>query len=303
MSIKYIWKPDTWLEHFAMRLPWTDGVNNITIDKSPSYFNVLEFPNITKIAKQLLPNAKIAVSVCNPSLRLFSEYNVRTIEPKDTDSTSALIMVFFMKKDSVLTSDLLSVSLFAQHNMDQIQEKFLQFYKNNHIPPPMNFSSFVELLFASSYDPNPDICHKFPKFCVNNAVPPGFFDRNRMFYLKKGEYSTNLKAWRDAFGAENVLVVDMNEDQKDVAHQLLKLVGHDILPPEEYPWDEVGEEVDFKSTAANYTGRDAAYLDFPQEIAMLERYYARYNEELSQLIGKDYPLEWNSKSSGLLEAS
>ena len=60
-----------WLDHWTRRLPWTDGVHNITIDKSPSYLNVLEFPNITHDIKRLLPNAKIAVSVCDPSLRLF----------------------------------------------------------------------------------------------------------------------------------------------------------------------------------------------------------------------------------------
>jgi hypothetical protein len=60
-----------WLDNWTHRLPWTDGIHNISFDKSPSYLNVLEFPNITHEMKQLLPNAKIAVSVCDPSLRLF----------------------------------------------------------------------------------------------------------------------------------------------------------------------------------------------------------------------------------------
>ncbi|KAG7356362.1 sulfotransferase family protein [Nitzschia inconspicua] len=243
MSIHKNQKPGEWLEHWTRRLPWTDGKHNITIDKSPSYMNTLEFPNLTQDVKQFLPNAKVVMSVCNPALRLYSEYN---------------------------------------HNMDQRQDGFLGFYRDKGIEVPMDFPSFVKLLM----DPPFDVCKRLPNFC----------DRNQIFFLRKGEYSTLLKQWYEAFGPKNILVVDMNDNQRDIATKLLDLVGHDVLPPKEYPWHELKEkEIDFQSSAANYTGRSSAFDDFREQIAKLEKYYAPFNQELAQLIGRDFPLKWNER--------
>jgi hypothetical protein len=252
MSIHKSLDPDTWLEKWTHRLPWTDGKNNITIDKSPSYFSVMEFPNIANEVKQLLPNAKIAVSVCNPAYRLYSEYN---------------------------------------HNMDQRPEGFLDFYRDKGVDLPYDFQTFVDLLFQTE---DSEVCQRLPRFC----------ERNRIFYLRKGEYSTNLKAWQDAYGKENILVVDMMENQRDIAAKLLSLVGHDLLPPNEYPWNEVkrNTEVDFKSAAANYTGRSSAVEQYPDHIVRLEQYYAPFNTELADMIGRDFPLEWNRKVNDAWQA-
>jgi hypothetical protein len=246
MSIQQIFNPN-WMADWTKRLPWTTGTHNITIDKSPSYMNVVEFPNITHDAKRLLPNAKIVVSVCNPALRLYSEYN---------------------------------------HNMDQRAEGFLEFYRDKEgVTVPTDFGSFVDLLFSP---PTSNVCRITPHFCT----------RNQIFYLHKGEYSTLLKEWYAAFGRDNVLVVDMNDNQKNIATELLDLVGHHVLPPEEYPWEEVSQEnpeIDFKSAAVNYTGRSSAYTEYPEHIVQLEQYFAPFNKELAELIGRDFPLQWNQR--------
>jgi hypothetical protein len=246
MSIHKINNP-YWMINWTKRLPWTTGTHNITIDKSPSYMNVVEFPNITHEVKRLLPNAKIVVSVCNPALRLYSEYN---------------------------------------HNMDQRPEGFLEFYRNKEgVTVPTDFGSFIDLLLSP---PTSTVCQLSPQFCI----------RNQIFFLHKGEYSTLLKDWYTAFGRDNVLVVDMYDNQKDIATNLLDLVGHDVLPPHEYPWQEVSQEspkIDFQSAAVNYTGRSSAFRDYPKHIVQLEQYFAPYNRDLATLIGRDFPLQWNQR--------
>jgi hypothetical protein len=246
MSIQKIFYSD-WMINWTKRLPWTTGTHNITIDKSPSYMNVVEFPNITHDVKRLLPNAKIVVSVCNPALRLYSEYN---------------------------------------HNMDQRSEGFLEFYRDKEgVKVPTDFGSFIDLLLSP---PTSKVCQLSSHFC----------SRNQVFYLHKGEYSTLLKEWYAAFGSDNVLVVDMSDNQKDIATKLLDLVGHDVLPPDEYPWQEVTQKspkIDFQSAAVNYTGRSSAFTDYPKQIVQLEQYFAPFNRELAQLIGRDFPLQWNQR--------
>ncbi|KAL3933943.1 MAG: hypothetical protein SGARI_003584 [Bacillariaceae sp.] len=156
--------------------------------------------------------------------------------------------------------------------MDQRPEGFLEFYqdKDGLIDPPTDFSSFVNLQFQ---DPNSQVCQQFPHF----------FELNQIFYLKKGEYSTHIQAWREAFGDEHVLVVDMHENQESVAHKLLDL---DV---------QQKKEIDFKSAAANYTGRKSAYKEFPSEIVQLENYYASFNNDLAHMLGESFPLEWNKR--------
>jgi len=58
----------------ARLLPRTDGYDNITIDKSPSYLDTGIFPDVAAHAKRLLPHAKVVFSLCDPALRLYAEY-------------------------------------------------------------------------------------------------------------------------------------------------------------------------------------------------------------------------------------
>ena len=44
-------------------------------------------------------------------------------------------------------------------------------------------------------------------------------------------YATNIQKWFEVMGRENVLVVDMNEPQADVARKILELAN---LPVDEY---------------------------------------------------------------------
>ena len=246
----YIPRDEPWMDMWAHRLPWTDGIHNISIDKSPSYFSGASDPETPGVAHDLLPNAKIAISVCNPAERLYSEFH------HFYDGSPENREVF--------------VARFSQVNYTMAS--FKDFYNLQFLPP-------------DHY-----MCKKHPWFCVKHPNE----------FLRKGNYASHLKMWTDLYGKENVLVVDMSAPKKEVASKLLKLVGHEILPPEEYPWDEVKEkETSFKNK--NYGGRAASYKEWPAEMKHLEQYYSEENKRLAEMIGEDFPLEWNTASSKYLE--
>jgi len=58
----------------AQQLPRVDGVNNMTVDKSPSYLDAHIFPDVVPHTKRLLPHAKVVFSLCDPASRLYAEY-------------------------------------------------------------------------------------------------------------------------------------------------------------------------------------------------------------------------------------
>ena len=60
---------------FLNLIPRTDGFNNITFEKSPSYLDTQIHPDVIQRVSKLLPNSKIIFTVCNPTERLMSEYN------------------------------------------------------------------------------------------------------------------------------------------------------------------------------------------------------------------------------------
>eukprot|EP00040_Diaphanoeca_grandis_P030780 m.182698 g.182698 ORF g.182698 m.182698 type:complete len:429 (+) comp32129_c0_seq1:442-1728(+) len=71
------------LHDHARLLPDTDGYNTITVEKAPSYLDVHVFKNVTQLTRRLFPNAKILVSLCNPTERLLSEYQHMTTTSAD----------------------------------------------------------------------------------------------------------------------------------------------------------------------------------------------------------------------------
>ncbi|KAI2506761.1 sulfotransferase domain-containing protein [Fragilaria crotonensis] len=87
LSHEFVKDPSNWQSKYARRLPFTDGVNGVgelTVDKSPSYFNTEMFPGLVARAKELLPNAKVVVSLCNPVNRLYHEFT-RSASGADVD--------------------------------------------------------------------------------------------------------------------------------------------------------------------------------------------------------------------------
>jgi Sulfotransferase domain len=78
-DLRYHNHSETWLSDWTRRLPWTDGIHNITVDKSPSNLNTLKHPEIPRMAKELLPNAKIVATLCKPSTRMFSEFEYHMV--------------------------------------------------------------------------------------------------------------------------------------------------------------------------------------------------------------------------------
>ncbi|KAL3919489.1 MAG: hypothetical protein SGILL_003728 [Bacillariaceae sp.] len=103
--------PDGWLDEFGKRLPSTDGVNSMTIDKSPSYMDVSFFPDVAEYAKAHLPHAKIVATVCNPAERLYSHWKSLPWETHDG---------------------------------------YKQLYSDNDVPPPTNFGEFVNYFHDES---------------------------------------------------------------------------------------------------------------------------------------------------------
>jgi hypothetical protein len=226
-----------WLQVFAQRLPWTDGRTSISIDKSPSYISTENFPDIASRMHMYLPKAKIVVSVCNPSLRLFSEYN---------------------------------------HQIERTKNNFFHHFSMFNVTPPKSFGEFIDMVHTKCKDHHNDYC-----------------EHHRTMWVSKGAYAARLKPWIEAYGKDNVAVVHMEESESDTVDRLLTLVGEDILPPDEYPWDELkknGTIIDFKNPS--YAGRLSAYRDWPKEIEILDHFYQSVNEELAKVFDVEYPFQW-----------
>ena len=102
-------RPTEWFKRWGAFLPFTDGRNNMTFDKSPSYLDTLFFPDVAAFAHRYVPNAKVVVTLCNPTERVYSEWN-------------------------------------HAQRLDDARLRRNKFYTNIDIPAPTNFSEFVELL-------------------------------------------------------------------------------------------------------------------------------------------------------------
>jgi hypothetical protein len=229
-----------WLEEFAERLPWTDGRTSISFDKSPSYISTEDFIGIANLTRTYLPKAKIVLSTCNPSLRLYSEF---------------------------------------QHQLERTKDNFDIHFKMFNITPPEKFGKFVDLVVTRCKDE----AASRSDYCLHQ----------RKMWLGKAEYAARLLPWIEAYGMENVAVLDMEESEEETVERLLKLVGEDILPYNEYPWHELkegGTIIDFKNP--RYTGRSTAYRDYPLEIGILDEFYKAQNVELAKTFNVTYPLRW-----------
>ena len=105
-------RPTEWSKRWGAFLPSTDGRNNMTFDKSPSYLDTVFFPDVAAFAHRYVPNAKVVVTLCNPTERVYSEWN-------------------------------------HAQRLEDARLRRTKFYTNCNITAPTNFSEFVDLL---SYD-------------------------------------------------------------------------------------------------------------------------------------------------------
>ncbi|KAL3922909.1 MAG: hypothetical protein SGILL_001949 [Bacillariaceae sp.] len=234
---------------WAERLPWTDGIHSWAIDKSPSYSNIIQFGDVAQSIHELLPNAKVLVTVCNPSERVFSAYH----HYHDKTGPAA--------------------------------KQWKQAYKKYGLAEEsQSFGNFTDFLFYP--DKSPKCSQMSREFCKVQ----------KRTVLGMGEYGTNVKAWHHAYGPENVLVLNMNDDNEQKAKRILDHVG---LPPDEYPWKELREEAEEAYSNTHYTGRSSAIEEFPDSMKKLQDYYYLDNLELAKLLGEDFPLEWNADSSNV----
>jgi Sulfotransferase domain len=236
--------PDDWMATWTERLPWTDGVSSISIDKSPSYFNTAKWTDLTRFMHELLPNSKVIVTVCNPAERAFSVFH------------------HYMDKDTTAS--------------ETWKKRFIE----HGFPNVKTFDDFADFLFLEcGNSPNKYFCSTMKKEI-----------------LQYGEYAKRLQPWYESYGKDNVLVLNMNEDNVQKAQKILSLVGSSTLPPEEYPWEELNDEserVAFKNS--HYEGRSSAFTQYPESMAKLTQHFILHNQELAEILGEDFPLEWNDE--------
>jgi hypothetical protein len=239
--------PDDWFRTWMQRLPWTDGVHSVAIDKSPSYANTAVWDDVANKVHELLPSAKIIMTICNPAERAYSEYH----HYHDRDGPNALDW-----KEK-----------FQKHGFGEAVDHF------------DNFTDFLFLPENSTrcQETSRDFCHEYKKVVLGN-----------------GEYDTHIQAWRQAYGHENVLVLNMEEDNTRKARRIMDHTG---LPSDEYPWKQLQEESDASYKNSAYAGRSSLPEKFPESMRKLQAYFAPHNEAVAKLLNDDFPLEWNKKPS------
>lgn len=80
----------------------------------------------------------------------------------------------------------------------------------------------------------------------------------------------------------------MNEPQK--AEKLLRFAN---LSTVEFPWDsDAYQEHAFRNE--EYSGRETAWMENPQEMQALSNYYSDSSKRLAYLLNMSSPLEWRS---------
>ena len=255
LTHKFVEDPINFVGKYAQKLPVTEEYDftqlpngtyvaqrgSMTFDKSPSYLNTDVFPNVADRAKQLFPNAKIVITLCNPVERLYSEYH---------------------------------------HEQKKALQKFRLFFEDRNVAVPTNFTEFVNHMKFSA-----TICSSNPMYC----------DELRRIRLTTGVFHRNVRAWRNSFGSENVLVLNMDESSHDKMKKIISLVGPEYLPEHEYPWDTTTSQssvVSYANTA--YSGRSSGYEQHPHAFQWLRGYFYRHNVALAKELDAEWPLLWNS---------
>ena len=159
-------------EYYARILP--EHSNGWTIDKSPSYLDVhFEiFENVPNTMHQMLPNAKIVFTVCDPVGRLYSHW---------------------------------------EHLMNRVP--------NNPLVQQFTLEQAIE----AALDTSNITC----SLCLQA--------RHQM--LEIGFYAPHIKKWKDVYGEESVMVVEMEKlSDPETTRNVLKFLE---LDQTKYPWDAV----------------------------------------------------------------
>lgn len=110
---------------YAATIAWTDGISNVTFDKSPSYLDSQYHTGIAAAAKKLLPNARIVASVCDPAKRFWSHYNhlVRyNLSSHLPDTFDAVVDSAIDPRSNEISKEIFETGVFAPHLLDWIAE-------------------------------------------------------------------------------------------------------------------------------------------------------------------------------------
>ena len=110
---------------YADTIAQTNGVSNLTFDKSPSYLDSQYHTGIAAAAKKLLPNARIVASVCDPAKRFWSHYNhlVRWNLSNHLPNTfEEVVESAIDPRTNSISKEFFETGIFAPHLMDWIAE-------------------------------------------------------------------------------------------------------------------------------------------------------------------------------------
>jgi hypothetical protein len=154
------------------------------------------------------------------------------------------------------------------------------FFQDHNVSTPTNFTELVNYFRSTE-----DICDRKPLLC----------EALRRDLLHTGLFYEGITAWRNAFGAENVLILDMEESNYDKMKKISSLMG-DYLLEHEYPWEILGNiSKSFSNTL--YSGRSSGMIEHRQSFLWLYRYFHPHNNiALAEEIDADWPFQWNQHS-------
>jgi hypothetical protein len=156
----------------------------------------------------------------------------------------------------------------------QIKEQFVDMFQQQKLKVPASFADFVALLGGTSHhcQGNEDACRGL-----------------KNHFLPKGVYVRGITDWLEHFAPSDLLILDMEASPKQNAEKLIKFAG---LPLHEYPWGS--EEGPKEYSNPTYSGRQKAWVEFPEAMKTLAKHYAPYNHELAAKLQVEFPLRWRS---------
>ena len=264
-------------DRFSQVLPRTDGKTNISMGKSPAYLMTQFYAskNVAHRIKAVLPHTKVIVTLCNPTERLFSEWNHHQ---RFSHTRQELYRTYSRRMP-------------PQTNKTNNVKNRTTIPSRDHAP--VNFAEFVDLL-----RPNHPLCTFRDNDVNNNTMTTkkarAFCRWHRRKFLSTGEYRKNLEPWETEFGRENLLLLNMEDSQQSIVRQVLNHVGSHVLPLDEYPWSSSTiPKISFQNT--QYGGRRSGYTNFTKAMTFLDQYYLPHNEALARFVGHDWPLRWSCR--------
>jgi len=174
---------------------------------------------------------------------------------------------------------------------DPVERAWSQFHHYKRLGNLKNITMFDEAVYALQH--NSTFCKM-----IRGARCQKIMDE----YFVKGHYADHIRDWQRDFGAENAMVValdDLSGDKRErIIREMLRFVG---LKEELYDWEVEKRERGrhrYKNNDPNYKREVPPHLG-----EVVGRYFLEKNEELAELLGDEAPRQWNKKYYSRLPSS